>query len=206
MSFDLKAKEWDKNPQNIERTNDLANEINSVLPQNFNSGLEFGCGTGLLSFALKNKFSKVTLCDTSQGMLNVLNEKIGNEKITHFQPVFLDLSSENFEKETKFDVIYTSMTIHHVDDIEQIFAKFHSLLNTNGFLIIADVDKEDGTFHAPEMNFKGHFGFEKTDFEKSLKSQQFEPIHYKIYHEIVRKSENGERKYPLFVSISKKIN
>ena len=206
MSFDNNAKEWDKNPQNIHRTNALADEINSFLPQNFGKGLEFGCGTGLLSFALKNKFSEITLCDTSKGMLDVLQEKIDNEKLTNFHPFFLDLSTENFEKETKFDVIYTSMTIHHIDNIEQIFAKFNSLLNKNGFLIIADLVKEDGHFHAPEMNFTGHFGFEKIDFEKALKSQNIEPIHYKIFYEIERKTENGKiKKYPLFLSISKKV-
>ncbi len=33
---------------------------------------EYGCGTGLLSFALQPDLGEITLADTSQGMLEVL--------------------------------------------------------------------------------------------------------------------------------------
>jgi len=208
MNFDDKALEWDNNPQFIERARLLAEEIKINIKLTGNeSALEFGCGTGRLSRFLKNDLQKVTLVDTSQGMLNVLKERIVSENLTNFNPYFLDMLTDEipFANE-KFDLIYTSMTIHHVADIKGIFTKFNSFLKPNSYLIIADLDKEDGNFHSPEMKFDGHFGFDKSEFENNLRETGFEPIYYKIFLEIDRiTAENIIKKYPVFVIIAKKI-
>ena len=38
--------------------------------------LDYGCGTGLLSFPLKDELGHITLNDNSAGMLEVVQEKI----------------------------------------------------------------------------------------------------------------------------------
>ena len=207
MNFDDRALEWDKNPEFVERARLLSIEIKNFLNLSGNlSALDYGCGTGLLSRFLKNDFKKITLVDTSQGMINVLNERIKIEEIKNFEPYFLDLLTDKIPfGDEKFDVIYTSMTIHHVNDIKSIFEKFHSLLNQNSYLCIADLDKEDGDFHSPDMNFTGHFGFEKNEIENYLKNAGFEPVYYKIFLEMERTNfENVIKTYPVFVIIAKK--
>jgi cyclopropane fatty-acyl-phospholipid synthase-like methyltransferase len=52
-NFDERAKDWDSDPLKVERARIVAEYIRSVLPLRPGmSALEYGCGTGLLSFAL----------------------------------------------------------------------------------------------------------------------------------------------------------
>jgi ubiquinone/menaquinone biosynthesis C-methylase UbiE len=47
-----------------------------------------------LSFALQEDLGQITLADTSQGMLDVLSEKIAASGVTNMHPVRLDLSTD----------------------------------------------------------------------------------------------------------------
>ena len=79
MSFDLKARDWDKDPQKVSRAKVFADEIVGFLNgTKIDKALEFGSGTGLVSFNLYNRFGKIILADSSSGMTEVLREKIGN--------------------------------------------------------------------------------------------------------------------------------
>jgi len=52
-------------------------EINEFIqPKKKLNALDFGCGTGLLSFKLKDFFKTITLTDNSEGMISVLQEKV----------------------------------------------------------------------------------------------------------------------------------
>jgi len=63
--FDDKALEWDKNQDNIERANVIAEEImRRVKIKPAMNAFEFGCGTGLLSFNLTGLFKSITLADS----------------------------------------------------------------------------------------------------------------------------------------------
>ena len=200
--FDEQAKTWDVNPDKEQRAQAFAKEIISFLkPEQKLNALEFGCGTGLLSFALKNAFQHITLVDTSVGMIDVLKEKIDQLQVTHFTPLVADLL-ENDHMIKSIDVIYTLMTMHHIHDLDKAFTVFHNLLNMNGYLCIADLVEEDGTFHKPEMNFDGHRGFNKKALVEKLQKHSFSTEYYQIPYTITK--ENG-REYPLFLLIAKKI-
>jgi len=209
MSFDDKAKDWDKNPNNINRAKIIAQEIREFIkPTKEMTALEFGCGTGLLSHSLQHDFKSVILTDTSAGMLTVLHKKIADEHITNFFPYLLDLSKENFQDETnKFDVIYTSMTFHHIVESDKMLTKFNALLNKGGYLCIADLDKEDGLFHQQNEHDFLHHGFDRTELETLMKKAGFNPVFYKIILDIEKTVENGEvKKYPVFLIIAKSLN
>jgi len=54
-NFDKKAKTWDEDPQIVLRAQKVATHIRKGVPLNSDmSALEYGCGTGLLSFAPRN--------------------------------------------------------------------------------------------------------------------------------------------------------
>ena len=199
--FNKEAKNWDNNPEKIERAKIFAKEIvDFVQPSKKMKALEFGCGTGLLSFQLKNYFKQITLVDTSDGMIQVLKEKVKQLKVPNFKPILIDIL-KNSKSISKTDVIYTLMTMHHIKDVENAFKTFHSLLNKNGYLCIADLVEEDGTFHPTSQNFIGHNGFNKIELTKMLNNNGFEVVHYTICYEI----EKNHKKYPLFLLIAKKI-
>ena len=71
-SFDERAKDWDSDPKKVERARVVAEAIRKAIPlEHSMKALEYGCGTGLLSFALQPDLGQITLADTSQGMLDV---------------------------------------------------------------------------------------------------------------------------------------
>ena len=149
--FDQVAQTWDNNPIHWERTHAIAAEMLKLiaLKKDMNA-MEFGSGTGLLSFALKEQFAGITLMDSSIEMNNQAKVKIAATETTHFTPLHFDLEKNDFTLET-FDIIFTQMAMHHVKDVPAMINKFYGLLNPDGFIAIADLYTEDGSFH--DSNF-----------------------------------------------------
>ena len=96
-NFDERAKDWDSDPAKVERAYGVADAIRKTgLLSKQRKALEYGCGTGLLSFALQSDLGEITLADASQGMLDVLKEKIASAAVTSMHPIRLDLAIELF--------------------------------------------------------------------------------------------------------------
>ncbi len=202
--FDEQAKEWDNDPKKTERAKIFAKEIiNFINPKSTNNALEFGCGTGLLSFQLKDVFKTISLADNSEGMIDVLKEKIKKQRLLNFKPLLVDLLEENLNIGT-FNVIYMLMTLHHIKNLKKVTKIFNSLLKTNGYLCIADLVKEDGSFHSKHPNFDGHNGFDKNKLSQLLINNGFTIEYYNISYVIEKELKTGIKKYPLFLMICKK--
>jgi len=167
MDFKGRAKKWD-NDAMIKRAEVVAEKISELIGnQKENSAMEYGCATGLISFNLVDKFKNITLMDSEEEMINVVKEKIDEYQTTNVVPINIDLENEIYTEE-KFDIIYTSMTLHHILDTENIIKIFYNLLNKNGILCVVDLDKEDGSFHINEKDFNGHNGFEHNYIENAF--------------------------------------
>jgi 2-polyprenyl-3-methyl-5-hydroxy-6-metoxy-1,4-benzoquinol methylase len=178
--FDHKAAEWDKNRMYHERAEAIAGEISKVIPLSREwQALEFGPGTGLLSLLLKDQLKEITLIDSSAGMVKVMNEKIAAEGVGNLRVLHLDLEHEDPGDE-KYDLIYNLMVLHHVSDVEKIIGKFRDMLNPGGYLAVADLCSEDGTFHGG--GFTGHRGFDPAELKAIFEKTGFEEIsHRKVY-------------------------
>lgn len=204
MYFDKQALEWDNDPKKIERAKIFAKEINDFLPPDkLMDAIEFGCGTGLLSFELKDKFRTITLADNSEGMIKVLQEKIDRSGIKNFIPLQADLF-EDTVKFPKTDVIYTLMTLHHMPDLNKTLHVFNALLGSKGYLCIADLVQEDGSFHSHHDDFNGHNGFDKDILSKILFNNGFKEVFYKECFVIEKEVAGKIIKYPLFLMICEK--
>jgi ubiquinone/menaquinone biosynthesis C-methylase UbiE len=69
--FDVKARDWDKDEMHIQRSLAIARGIEKMIPLHSSmKALEYGAGTGILSFILKDRFSEITLMDNSREMIN----------------------------------------------------------------------------------------------------------------------------------------
>jgi tRNA (cmo5U34)-methyltransferase len=171
--FDASAREWDSNPGHWERSEAIAKAIIETVPLKPGmKALEFGAGTGILSFLLESHFSEITLMDSSGEMVKVMHEKVERTGLKYLRPLFFDLEKADYSDQT-FDCIYTQMAMHHVGDIGKVVDRFFEMLNPGGWLAIADLYREDGSFHGD--GFTGHPGFEpeqlKNTFEKAGLSQ-----------------------------------
>ncbi len=196
--FDSRARQWDKDKMHMDRSLAIAVELEKMIPlQHSMKALEYGAGTGILSFLLKDRFSEITLMDNSQEMINVCLEKTDYHKTNHIVPLWIDLEHNDFGG--SFDIIYNQMVLHHVNDYEAIINKFYTLLNPEGYLAIADLYPEDGSFHGIEV--KVHWGFDPDQLVEMLKKAGFKGISYKKCFEMPR--ESG-RKYPVFLLVAQK--
>ena len=198
--FDIRAKNWDEVPRRIERANAVAAAIREqvrLLPTM--AAFEYGCGTGLLSFALQTDLGRITLADSSSGMLDVLREKIAASGIKNMTPLKLDLAVDPLPVQ-RFDLVVTLMTLHHIPDTARILQCFRSLLQPGGVLCIVDLDREDGSFHAHELAFDGHNGFDRAELSLMLSGLGFIDIRIKTCYETIKDG----RSYPLFLAVAEK--
>jgi ubiquinone/menaquinone biosynthesis C-methylase UbiE len=163
--------------------------------------LEYGCGTGLLGLALHPDLGRITLADSSPGMLAVLDEKIAASGLQNLRSAKLDLVTEPLPSE-RFDILFTLMTLHHIADTHAILRSFHTLLDAGGVLCIADLDAEDGTFHG--SGFDGHNGFDRQDLHEKALQAGFRSAEFSTVFRITKDSGAGARDYPVFLMVAKK--
>lgn len=203
MSFDNYAKNWDTEKR-IDRAKIISNEIGNSIDIHKNySAMEFGCRTGLISFNLYDKFKNITLVDSSKGMIDILNLKINKYEVTNMIAHHLDISIEN-TFDMKFDIIYTSMVLHHIHDTKAIIKNFNKLLNKDGYLCIVDLDEEDGSFHKLYPEFDGHNGFNQNDLKNILINSDFKDIDSNTFFYDEKIIGNEKTNYSLFLMTAKK--
>ena len=200
--FDHKAPQWDAKPVRVERVQAMADGLRAALPLSANmTALEYGCGTGLVSFALQPYLGHITLADSSSGMLAVLREKIAASQVKNMRPQKLDLMIDPLPTE-RYQLIYTLMTLHHIPETDRILRAFYALLDTPGYLCVADLDTEDGTFHEDE--FHGHWGFDRTALSTLAQQVGFHSITFSTLFQMRKEVAGVPKDYPLFLMIAHK--
>jgi ubiquinone/menaquinone biosynthesis C-methylase UbiE len=201
--FDIKATGWDKNNVHLERAQVIADRLKEIIPVNPRmKAMEFGAGTGLLSFILKDLFASVTLIDNSAEMIRICNEKIAESKSYHLHSLKVDLETEDIDD--RFDIIYSQMAFHHIGDINKMVNKFYNLLNNGGLLAVADLFSEDGSFHGG--GFKGHKGFDPEWLKSKMKDAGFKNVTYfKPFIQKRTEPDGSVKEYPVFLMIAKKL-
>lgn len=202
--FDKAAAGWDQKQLRLELASKIAAAISTTLPLHKKMrGLEYGCGTGLVGLALAPKLATLTAADTSNGMLEVLARKIKDEKIANVTPLRLDLSQESLAD--RFDLIFCAMTLHHIRETDQLLARFCDLLADGGYLAVADLQEEDGSFHDADADGIMHHGFNPADLAGTLTNIGLHEVAVKEVHSIIKTDEAGvERAYPVFLLTGRK--
>jgi len=202
-NFDERAKDWDADPKKAERARAVADAIRRMIPLSRDmSALEYGCGTGLLSFALQEDLGQITLADTSQGMLDVLAEKISASGVENMRGLRLDLAVDPLPAQ-RYHVTYSLMTLHHLEDTEDALKKFHAILEPHGVLLVADLDKEDGSFHA-DGSTDVHKGFARAALQAQVEAAGFEDVKFTTAYIIKKKVGAEEKAFPVFLMSARK--
>jgi len=203
INFDEAAKNWDSDIWKQIRASDVAKDMLKFLynTQGMNA-LEYGCGTGLLGFYLLPYFKNITFCDSSQGMLDQVKNKIEEKACKNCDTILLD-HDKPFDTSKKYDCIFNLMILHHIDNVEDIIKNWSEALNKGGYLCIADLEEEDGSFHGKE--FSGHKGFSKGKLTEIFKKNNFDLITISQPHITKKQKSDGEIvEYPIFLVICKK--
>ncbi len=198
--FDKAAAGWDGKSRRVMLAEKISTAILTLPLSKTMDGMEYGCGTGLVGLAVAPSLSRLTTIDTSQGMLDVLQEKIDKQDKTSIETLCCDLLKDDYSQ--KHDIIFCSMTLHHIQDTEGIFRRFTELLNPGGYLAIADLLTEDGSFHGESAEGIWHKGFAPEKLATLLQGLGMEEIKSEIIHTICREESNGQ--YPVFLLSGRK--
>ena len=93
--FDIKAAGWDLNPMHIARSKAIARQIIERIPlKKSMSALEFGAGTGITSFLLKDHLGKIIMMDNSTEMMKIMNDKIHKSGAQNLKAILFDLEKQ----------------------------------------------------------------------------------------------------------------
>ncbi|MFN8623640.1 MAG: class I SAM-dependent methyltransferase [Chloroflexota bacterium] len=200
-SFDERAREWDTQ-ERIDRAAVMADVIRRHVPVPADGRIvDLGAGTGLLGLALRGETGTGTLvlAEPSEGMRQVAAEKVAALGIRDVEIVPLDLGAGAGAGEP-FDLAVSLLVLHHVPDTVAVLATVHDLLRPGGWMALADLDAEDGTFHDPDAEGIHHRGFARDHVEDLARAAGFTEV---ATHDAVS-IEHERGTYPLFLLVGRR--
>ncbi|MFA6498702.1 MAG: class I SAM-dependent methyltransferase [Desulfurivibrionaceae bacterium] len=203
--FDDAAANWEEEPQRVALARRVAEAIQQAIPlADTMQVLEYGCGTGLVSRALSPHVAKIMAVDTSPQMLEVLRRKAREEGIGNIETLVHDLTQHPLQ-DTDFDLVMSSMTLHHIPDVEALLRQFFATLKPEGYLAVADLVTEDGSFHEDNSGV-AHHGINPATVRAILAKNGGQDIAVQEIHAIEKPQENGGtlRRYPIFLAWCRK--
>jgi 2-polyprenyl-3-methyl-5-hydroxy-6-metoxy-1,4-benzoquinol methylase len=195
--FAHKSKNWDMNSMRVRNAKEIADIILKNISIDKSMILaDFGAGTGLLTYFIAPSVGKIVAIDDSRSMLDEFEAK-KDEFACATDILHIDIM--DYKGDEKFDGIISSMTIHHIKDTQEFFLKLFNMLKENGFIAIADLDSENGTFHG-DNNGVHHFGFDREKLEAIAKDAGFNDIRFETANII----EKPNAKFSVFAMMARK--
>ena len=195
--FSEKAKDWDVNEMVLALSNGIGGSLKEKVKLNEQMQvLDFGAGTGLLTSHVAPDVAKVTAVDVSESMLEQLLAKEALKD--QVETVCQDIVHHPLGR--TFDLIISAMAMHHVEDTEQMLKSFAAHLKPGAKVALADLDKEDGTFHPEGIEGVFHDGFEREAFQMKLERSGFKDVRFTTAHTV----DKGEKQYPVFLVVATK--
>jgi cyclopropane fatty-acyl-phospholipid synthase-like methyltransferase len=201
-SFDDAAATWDDDPGHEERQVAVARAIKDAV--DLSPGMravDLGGGTGRLSILLAEQVGSVVVTDPSPGMVRVAQERIEAAGLSdRVRAVQADLTTDRLDG--TYDVVWSSMALHHVHDLDGLLQSVARLLVDGGRLAIADLDEDpDGAFHADKVDFDGHDGFNRQHLAEQLARAGFAEVSFVDATTILK----ADREFGVFLCTATKL-
>jgi ubiquinone/menaquinone biosynthesis C-methylase UbiE len=197
--FDAKAAQWDATPARVALAQAIVESIRTAVPlQTDMRAMDFGAGTGLVSLGILPEVGEVTAVDASGEMLRVLGEKVKALGVFNLHTLQCDVGEAELPPD-RFDLIVSSMTLHHLPDVPQVLKQLRPSLRPGGWIALADLDTEDGTFHADPTGVF-HRGFERAEVCRWLAEAGFTDTVSSEAYRMIRPAADGVlHTYPVFL-------
>ncbi len=197
--FDDKAATWDANPTRQALTTAVAQHLQKTVPLQADwLALEYGCGTAALSVQLVGKLKKILALDASPGMIAETQKKLALAPTLAIEARTLDLTTDPLPCE-RFNLIFSAMALHHIQDTKKLFATWERLLLPGGWIAIADLCAEDGSFH--EAQTVPHNGFNTVRLQ-ALLQETLSPT--ECHLQVIYQIQKNNRVYEVFLLTAKR--
>ena len=196
--FNEKAKDWDVNEMVLQLSKATGSAIlDNVTLNDQMQVMDFGAGTGLITSHVLPHVKKITAVDVSESMLEQLVSK------PEFEGKVEALCQDIIEQpiKQKFDLIISAMALHHVKDTNLLFQRFADLLAPGAKVALADLDKEDGSFHPEDIEGVYHDGFDRQHIQSLLEQNGFTDAQFVTAHTVNKENKS----YPIFLVTATKV-
>jgi tRNA (cmo5U34)-methyltransferase len=198
--FDTAAATWDDNPARRAISMAVFEAIRQAVPLDRKMRvLDYGCGTGLLSFLLAGKVGSVLAVDTSDGMLEQVRMKVTQQGVKNVSVMQFDVTQDKKVVPAN-DLVASAMTMHHIAGTNVAIAGLAGMLKPGGWVAVADLCAEDGSFHADRS--VPHNGFEPEQVAGWFRDAGLSEVTWRIVHDV----DKNDRKYPVFCVFGKKTD
>jgi ubiquinone/menaquinone biosynthesis C-methylase UbiE len=197
--FDKLATGWDLNPSRVKSALNTTKKIKELIDIRGMDILDYGSGTGLIAFDLFETANSITSMDNSKGMLEALNQKLDEAKITNIKTSLHDANIDKLPKNS-FDLIVTAMTLHHIKNPSEFIQNATQALKKGGYLVISDLESEDGTFHSMGNDDVEHLGFNKNQIKEWYKEAGLEIVYLET-NEVIEK----HRDFNIFLAVGRDV-
>ncbi len=195
--FADKAADWDSRPFPLQISEGVGAALLARVPLHRGlTVLDFGAGTGLLTGRVASHVAAVVAVDVSPAMLAQLIAK--PELQGKVEPVCQDLLEKPLGRQ--MDLIVSAMAMHHVRDTAALAQTFYAHLQPGGRLAVADLDHENGDFHAPGTEGVFHHGFDRDELAHLLCTAGFADVAIETACTV---DKEGKR-YPIFLATAQR--
>lgn len=199
-NFDAVALQWDEEPRRVKLAWEIAAAIAAHVPLSRAwDALDFGCGTGLVTLQLAPALRNITGIDSSAGMLARLEDKILTPEYANVRTELRDLTAGERPSGT-YHLIVSAMAMHHIETIPPLLRMMKALLHPGGWIALADLAREDGSFHEDPTGVF-HNGFTAGEFASMLETAGFSSPSVTTATHI----DKGERRFPVFLATARSL-
>lgn len=162
--FNQIAQNYD-NDERIKLAEIISLEVNTLLEnQPYQSLLDYGGGTGLVTFNIEHHFNHITILDASTKMVEICDTKIQKLSKKHIEAIKGDaLASNQTIVDQSYDVIILSLVLLHSGNYKELLQRLTAYLKKDGLIIIVDFDKNKNVYHPKVYN-----GFAQDDISSEL--------------------------------------
>ena len=126
----------------VPRYDEMIERLLDYLPREPKRVLELGCGTGNLSLQLAKTLplADLTLVDGSAEMIALVRSRIDESRSTpRARVAYVEARFEELDLPARsFDLVVSSISLHHVEDKAALYARIRSLMTTGGRFCFAD--------------------------------------------------------------------
>jgi len=199
-NFDAAAQQWDEEPRRVKLAGEIAAAIQQNIPLSHEwDALDFGCGTGLVTFQLAPFLHSITGVDSSVGMIDRLVAKITASAASNISAQLYDPNRGELPAQ-KYHLITSAMTLHHIENIAPLLASFRERLHPGGRVALADLEAEDGSFHEDSTGVF-HYGFTPVELSGLLSNAGFSAVTVTTATAVVK----GDCTFPVLLATAESL-
>jgi ubiquinone/menaquinone biosynthesis C-methylase UbiE len=211
--------QWDADPVKAHIAQTIAGNLEkAIMPFLKNKKtrmLDFGCGNGEITLCFPKYVKELVAVDPSEESIETFRKKL--ETVCKFDNVrteALDILDESkaavdFKANNRFDVIITSMTLHHVLDVPKAIKILYNMLEEGGILVVADLERNENSINFHPAGKKSHVhhigGFTQEQIKQWLRETGFKDLHLSYF--LIQKenaSTHEMDRFPIFLIMGSK--